>query len=80
MTGAEARALRRVVVMAPPRGRLAVAAVACAVTAVLASVALLAVSGTLISKAALRPPVLSLGVLIVSVRALWAGRLAPAPA
>ena len=70
MTGAEARALRRVVVMAPPRGRLAVAAVACAVTAVLASVALLAVSGTLISKAALRPPVLSLGVLIVSVRAL----------
>ncbi|MGZ6705797.1 MAG: thiol reductant ABC exporter subunit CydC [Solirubrobacteraceae bacterium] len=70
MTRAERRALRRVVAIAPPRGRLAVATVACAAAAVLASVALLAVSGTLISKAALRPPVLSLGVLIVAVRAL----------
>jgi thiol reductant ABC exporter CydC subunit len=70
MTAADRLALRRVIAIAPPARRTAVAAVLCAVAAVLAATALLAVSGALISKAALRPPVLSLGVLIVLVRGL----------
>jgi thiol reductant ABC exporter CydC subunit len=69
VTRAERVALRRVVAVAPPDARLAAATVACGAAAVLAGVALLGLSGALISKAALRPPVLSLSVLIVTVRA-----------
>jgi len=70
MTGAELRALRDVVAIAPPSRRLALVTLAAGSGAVLAAVALLALSGDLISRAALRPPVLSLTVLIVSVRAM----------
>ncbi len=70
MTGAERRALGRVIAIAPPDRRLAAFTVAAGAGAVLAGAALLALSGALISKAALRPPVLSLSVLIVSVRAV----------
>ncbi len=69
MTRAERRALRRVIAIAPPDRRLAAATVACGAVAVLAGIALLGLSGALISKASLRPPVLSLSVLIVTVRA-----------
>jgi len=65
-TGALWRAAR----MAGGRpGRLA-AAVACGAGAVLAAVALLGTSGYLISRASERPPILSLTVAIVAVRAL----------
>jgi ATP-binding cassette subfamily C protein CydC/ATP-binding cassette subfamily C protein CydCD len=67
-------ALRRVATLAPPRrGRLALG-VALAALTLLAGAALLMVSGVLISKAALRPPVLALGVLIAAVRGLALGR------
>jgi thiol reductant ABC exporter CydC subunit len=49
-------------------------AVACGAGAVLAAVALLGVSGYLISRASERPPILSLTVAIVAVRALAIGR------
>jgi thiol reductant ABC exporter CydC subunit len=70
MTRTELRALRDVVAIAPPSRRLALVTLAAGSGAVLAAVALLALSGDLISRAALRPPVLSLTVLIVSVRAV----------
>ena len=69
MTRSELRALREVVAIAPPSRRLTVATLAAGSGAVLAAVALLALSGDLISRAALQPPVLSLTVLIVAVRA-----------
>ncbi len=69
MTRAERQALGRVVAVAPPDRRLSIATVVCGAVAVLAGVALLGLSGALISKAALRPPVLALSVLIVTVRA-----------
>jgi thiol reductant ABC exporter CydC subunit len=69
MTAAELRALRDVVAIAPPSRRLALVTLAAGCGAVLAAVALLALSGDLISRAALRPPILSLAVLIVTVRA-----------
>ncbi len=66
--------LREVLRVAPPaRGRFAVS-VALSAGAVLAATALLAVSGALISHAALRPPVLALSVAIVCVRALALSR------
>ena len=62
------RALRRVLATARPlRGRLALGMLLGAL-AVGAGVALMATSGYLISKAALRPPILSLTVAIVAVR------------
>ena len=70
MTRAELHALRDVVAIAPPSRRLALVTVAAGGGAVLAAVALLALSGELISRAALQPPVLSLTVLIVAVRAV----------
>ncbi|HEY6891617.1 MAG TPA: hypothetical protein VI300_27680, partial [Solirubrobacter sp.] len=70
MTRAERRAIGDVIAIAPPDRRLATATVVCGAVALLAGAALLALSGALISKAALRPPVLALSVLIVSVRAV----------
>src|SRR4051794_37701336 len=70
MTRAERQALGDVIAIAPPDRRLATATVLCGAVALLAGAALLALSGALISKAALRPPVLALSVLIVSVRAV----------
>lgn len=70
MTRAELSALRDVVAIAPPSRRLALLTVAAGSGAVLAAVALLSLSGVLISRAALQPPVLSLTVLIVAVRAV----------
>ena len=63
-------ALRRAAGMvAPLRGRLALS-ILLGAGAVLAAVALLAVAGVLISKAALRPEILALTVFTVSVRGL----------
>jgi thiol reductant ABC exporter CydC subunit len=70
MTATDLRALRSAVVLSRPAARRIATVLALAVGSVLAGTALLGVSGTLISKAALRPAVLSLGVLIVTVRAL----------
>lgn len=70
MTGAERHALRRVIALAPPDRRLAALTLLAATIALLAAIAMLAFSGALISKAALRPPVLTLSVLIVTVRAV----------
>lgn len=70
MTAAERTALRATVRLSDPAPRRIAAVLALAAAAVLAGTALLGVSGALISRAALRPPVLSLGVLIVTVRAL----------
>ncbi len=70
------RPLRQVIALAPPDRRLAVATVAAGAVALLAGSALLALSGALISKAALRPPVLALSVLIVTVRAVGLTRAA----
>ncbi len=70
MTTAERQALRQVVALSAPAGRRIAVVLALASASILAGVTLLGVSGALISKAALRPPVLSLSVLIVSVRAL----------
>ena len=69
MTRDEAVALRRVVAIAPPHRRLLGLTLLAGTVAAVAAAALLATSGALISKASLRPPVLSLSVLIVSVRA-----------
>jgi ATP-binding cassette subfamily C protein CydC/ATP-binding cassette subfamily C protein CydCD len=69
VTRGRRRALAGVVAIAPPDRRLAAATLATGTVALLAGVALLALSGALISKAALRPPVLALSVLIVLVRA-----------
>jgi thiol reductant ABC exporter CydC subunit len=72
MTGLEA--LWRAARQAGTRpGRLALS-VAAAAAAVLAAVALLATSGYLISRAAERPPILSLTVAIVAVRTLAIAR------
>jgi len=57
----------------PLRGRLALT-VALGAGAILAALALLAVSGTLISRAALRPEILTLMALIVATRVLAMGR------
>jgi len=66
--------LRDVLRVAPPaRGRFGVS-VALSAGAVLSAVALLTVSGALISHAALQPPVLALSVAIVCVRALALSR------
>lgn len=65
---ARARTLARVVALAPPSwNRFAVGILLTALT-LLAGVGLLTVSGALISKAALEPPILALGTLIVGVR------------
>ncbi|MFP5362974.1 MAG: thiol reductant ABC exporter subunit CydC [Thermoleophilia bacterium] len=69
MNAPELRALRDVVAIAPPSRRLALITLAAGSGAVLAAAALLSLSGALISKAALQPPILSLTVLIVGVRA-----------
>lgn len=67
-------ALRRAAALvAPRRGRLALS-IALGAAAVLAAVALLAVAGALISRAALRPEILTLTALTVSVRALAIAR------
>jgi thiol reductant ABC exporter CydC subunit len=76
MTSSERHALRTIVAIAPPSRRLALITLAAGCGAVLAAVALLALSGDLISRAALRPPILSLTVLIVSVRAIGLVRAA----
>ncbi|MGD9694444.1 MAG: thiol reductant ABC exporter subunit CydC [Thermoleophilia bacterium] len=68
--GALARAAR---LAAPGRGRLALALVA-GVLAVGSAIALLATSGYLISRAAQGPPILTLTVAIVAVRACAIGR------
>jgi thiol reductant ABC exporter CydC subunit len=70
MTRAERAALAQVVAVAPPDRRLAAATIATGTVTLLAGAALLALSGALISKAALQPPVLALSVLIVGVRAV----------
>lgn len=57
----------------PARGRVALASVALAAT-LASGLGLLAASGYLISKAALRPPVLDLAVAIAAVRAFALGR------
>lgn len=62
------RALRRVVAAADPRWRWVALAVTLGAGAVAASMALLSVSGYLISEAALMPPILTLTVAIVGVR------------
>ncbi len=71
---ARAAALGRAIAeLAPLRRRFALA-VALGAGAISAAVALLAVSGTLISRAALRPEIMSLTALIVGVRALSLAR------
>lgn len=69
MTRGERRALTQVVALAPPDRKLTLAMLGAGTLALLAGAALLTLSGALISKAALRPPVLALSVLIVLVRA-----------
>ncbi|HYF28678.1 MAG TPA: thiol reductant ABC exporter subunit CydC [Baekduia sp.] len=71
---AGAHALRRVVALAPPAwGRLALGVLLGTLT-LLTAVGLLTASGALISKAALQPPILTLGLLIVAVRAFGLAR------
>jgi thiol reductant ABC exporter CydC subunit len=71
---ASAGALRRVVALTgPTRARLGLT-VALGAAAILAALGLLAVSGTLISRAALRPEVLALMPLIVATRVLSMAR------
>jgi ATP-binding cassette subfamily C protein CydCD len=65
--------LRIVRLSGPVRGRLALS-VALGAGAILSALALLAVSGTLISRAALRPEVLTLMALIVATRVLAMSR------
>lgn len=65
--------LRIVGLSGPVRGRLALA-VALGAGAILAALALLAVSGTLISRAALKPEILTLMGLIVATRVLAMSR------
>lgn len=63
-------ALRRAAGLVRPHRRRVVLSIALGAGAVLAAVGLLAVAGVLISKAALRPEILTLTVFTVSVRAL----------
>ncbi len=72
-TGATGALWRAARLAGARRGRLGVVVV-CGAGAVLAAVALLGTSGYLISRAAERPPILSLTVAIVAVRALAIGR------
>ncbi|WP_205697048.1 thiol reductant ABC exporter subunit CydC [Conexibacter sp. SYSU D00693] len=65
---ARGRALREVVRLAPPSWPRFALGIALTALTLLCAVGLLTVSGALISKAALRPPVLALGTLIVGVR------------
>lgn len=66
--------LRRVLRLVPLRRRSLAFAVAAGAGAAACAVALLATSGFLLSRAALRPPVLELMVAIVAVRAFGLGR------
>lgn len=70
MTGSLSAVLRA----APPARPRFTASVALAAGAVMSAIALMTVSGALISHAALRPPVLALTVAIVCVRALALSR------
>jgi len=72
--GRAAGALWRAARLAAVRPRRLALAVAAGTGAVLAAVALLGVSGYLISRAAERPPILALTVAIVAVRALAIAR------
>ncbi len=63
-------ALRRAAALVRPHRRRVVVSILLGAGAVLAAVGLLAVAGVLISKAALRPEILTLTVFTVSVRAL----------
>lgn len=65
---ARVAAVRRVVALAPPAWPRFALGIALSALTLLCAVGLLTVSGALISKAALRPPVLALGTLIVGVR------------
>src|SRR5581483_69028 len=72
--GMNDRPLRRLVVLARPlRPRFALAT-ALGALAVGSAVALMGTSGYLISKASLRPPILSLSIVIVSVRLFGVSR------
>ena len=72
--GASAGALRRVVRLTGPVGRRLSLSVLLGAGAILSALALLAVSGTLISRAALKPAVLTLLTLIVATRVLSISR------
>lgn len=67
-------ALWRATRLAGARPSRVAVAVVCGVLAVLAAVALLGVSGYLITRASQRPPILSLTIAIVAVRTLAIGR------
>ncbi len=67
-------ALRRAARLVRPHRRRVAASIALGAGAVLAAVGLLAVAGVLISKAALRPDILSLTVFTVTVRGLAIAR------
>jgi thiol reductant ABC exporter CydC subunit len=67
-------ALWRAARLAGARPSRVAVSVACGVLAVLAAVALLGVSGYLITRASQRPPILSLTIAIVAVRSLAIGR------